>query len=197
MKYKAIIFDLFGVIVNEIGIEWLKQKFPLDVAIEIDGKYGPPLDKEEITVEEYFSILGNLTRLESEQIQNEWYSLVKINRDVVVLIETLKKKNFKMILLTNAYRKLLEHVVKEGNLARLFNEVVTSFEEKLVKPDPRIFKITLDRAGIDAGEAIFIDDRERNVKAGEELGIRSILFKDANSLEAELKKLGIINEVNA
>lgn len=67
-----------------------------------------------------------------------------------------------------------------------FRDVVVSGEEKLLKPDAAIYDLALARFGLEPHEAIFIDDNAANVAGAEAVGIRSVLFKDAEALRGEL-----------
>lgn len=81
---------------------------------------------------------------------------------------------------------------REAAIFDLFADIVVSGVEKMVKPDPAIYALALDRFGIDAREAIFIDDREENVRAAEALGIRGHVFQGAAPLEVELREIGLL-----
>ncbi len=59
------------------------------------------------------------------------------------------------------------------------------------KPKPKAFKKSLDLAGAKTNEAMFIDDRKKNVDAANELGIRSFLYTSLEQLKQDLKKSGI------
>ena len=73
-----------------------------------------------------------------------------------------------------------------------FRDIVVSGTERLVKPDPAIYRLALDRFGLDAGAAIFVDDRADNVAGAESVGLRGHLFTDAESLRRELEGLGLV-----
>jgi 2-haloacid dehalogenase len=73
-----------------------------------------------------------------------------------------------------------------------FRDIVVSGDEKLVKPDPAIYRLALDRFGLSAEDAVFIDDNAANIAGARALGIRSILFEDAEATRAELEAAGII-----
>ncbi len=73
-----------------------------------------------------------------------------------------------------------------------FRDIVVSGEERLVKPDAAIYRLALDRFGLRADEAVFIDDNAANVAGARALGIRSILFTDAVSARAALTAAGLI-----
>ena len=73
-----------------------------------------------------------------------------------------------------------------------FDDIVISGIERVVKPDPRIFRILLERNRIAAESAVFIDDVERNVVAATRLGIHGIHFRSPAELRAELAKVGLL-----
>lgn len=73
-----------------------------------------------------------------------------------------------------------------------FRDIVVSGDEKIVKPDAAIYALALDRFGLRADEAIFIDDNAANVTGAEAMGIRSVLFSDVNALRPELVSAGIL-----
>ena len=72
-----------------------------------------------------------------------------------------------------------------------FRDIVVSGDEKLVKPDPAIYHLSLARFGLEPHEAVFIDDNEANVLAARALGIRSIHFKDVHATRRELAESGL------
>ena len=59
----------------------------------------------------------------------------------------------------------------------------------IVKPDPAIYAHALKDLGITASEAIFVDDRQINIDAGESVGIKSILFTMTKNFINEFEKL--------
>jgi hypothetical protein len=67
-----------------------------------------------------------------------------------------------------------------------FRDIVVSGEEKLLKPDPAIYYLALDRFGLKPGEALFIDDRIINVEGAQAVGMHAHLFTDAEDLRARL-----------
>lgn len=73
-----------------------------------------------------------------------------------------------------------------------FRDIVVSGDERLVKPDAAIYQLALARFGLTPGEALFIDDNEANVAAAAALGIRSILFRDAQQVRTELRHVSLL-----
>ncbi|MEM9782443.1 MAG: HAD-IA family hydrolase [Pseudomonadota bacterium] len=74
----------------------------------------------------------------------------------------------------------------------LFTDVVVSGEVALMKPDPAIYRLLLERNGLTAGDCLFIDDSPRNVAAAEGVGMDAVLFTDAPALSAALAERGIV-----
>ncbi|MBV1900613.1 MAG: HAD family phosphatase [Kordiimonadaceae bacterium] len=73
-----------------------------------------------------------------------------------------------------------------------FDDVLVSGEEGLVKPDPEIYKLAMNRFGLVPENTIFIDDKPDNVAAAEQLGIVGHHFTDAPQLYAVLQKHGLL-----
>ena len=71
----------------------------------------------------------------------------------------------------------------------MMDGIVMSGEEKIGKPDLRIYQILLDRYGLNAEECVFIDDRQSYIYAGKQVGIRGILFKNCQQAREEFEQL--------
>jgi len=70
--------------------------------------------------------------------------------------------------------------------------VVVSGEERLIKPDPRIFKRLCERAGVAPAELVFVDDSARNIEAAQALGFHVHHFTDPAGLRPALAALGLL-----
>lgn len=77
----------------------------------------------------------------------------------------------------------------------LFRDIVVSGAEKLVKPDPAIYRLAIDRFGIDPARALFIDDRQDNIDSAIACGLQGHVFRDHATLEAELVARGVLENV--
>jgi len=62
----------------------------------------------------------------------------------------------------------------------------------VIKPDPRIFRILLERNGIDPASAVFIDDVAANAEAASQLGLHGIHFRSPDQLRRELAVIGLL-----
>ena len=70
--------------------------------------------------------------------------------------------------------------------------IVVSGDEKLVKPDPAIYHLALDRFGLDPAQTVFIDDNEANVAAAAAIGLIALHFTGELKLRGELTDLGLL-----
>ena len=72
-----------------------------------------------------------------------------------------------------------------------FDGIVISGEERLIKPDARIFALLLERYGLVPEQTVFIDDHAANVEAAAATGVIELLFVDGDTLRRDLRRLGI------
>ena len=102
------------------------------------------------------------------------------------LIRELKARGYGVYGLTNWSRETFPLVRDRYPVFRLLDGYVVSGEEMTMKPDPALYRILLDRYGLRGEECIFIDDNPRNAAGGVSLGIRGIVFHDAEQLRIDL-----------
>jgi 2-haloacid dehalogenase len=81
---------------------------------------------------------------------------------------------------------------REAELFDRFADIVVSGDELLTKPDAAMYRLALDRFGLEAGDALFVDDREDNVAGAQSVGMPALLFTDAETLRADLVNHGIL-----
>jgi len=73
----------------------------------------------------------------------------------------------------------------------MFDVTVFSCAEGTVKPEQKIYEILLNRLEVDASEAVFIDDTQEFINGAQNIGMKTILFENANQVISELTSLGI------
>ncbi len=106
--------------------------------------------------------------------------------------ELIDKGKYKHYALTNWQADLFNIALVRYDFLHWFDGRVVSGVEKTRKPFPEFYQRLLDRYNVDPANAVFIDDNARNVKAAEELGIKSLHFRSPEQLRAELQQLGLI-----
>jgi 2-haloacid dehalogenase len=109
----------------------------------------------------------------------------------VEILAALRAAETPLYAITNfSAEKWAEVQERFGFLAESFRDVVVSAHERLIKPDPAIYRVCLERNDLAAGDCIFIDDSPHNVAAADALGIDGILFTDPETLRSDLGERG-------
>ena len=103
------------------------------------------------------------------------------------LVGELKRAGYRLYVLSNMSREFIDFL-RRADVYALFDGEVVSCEEGTVKPEPRIYRILLDRYGLDPAETLFIDDRAANIAAAREAGIDGFRF-DPHDPEASCDAL--------
>ena len=99
-----------------------------------------------------------------------------VRTEVVEFCRTVRSRGFRTGLLTNNAREFEEFWVPLLPLDELFDDVVDSSAVGLRKPDPRIYELSLERLGVDAAAAVFVDDAPGNVVGAQAVGMRGVLI---------------------
>jgi putative hydrolase of the HAD superfamily len=118
----------------------------------------------------------------------DFRSWLSINPGTIEVLADLRAGRTALALLSNAGPDYGSYM-RNGPLGDFFAACYVSGELGLVKPQPEIYQHALDGLGIDAAEAVFIDDREVNVRGAQALGITGHLFTGVTALRAFLKSL--------
>lgn len=107
----------------------------------------------------------------------------------VELLKKVKGMGYKVYGLTNWSAEKIGIAYSRHDFFRLFDGIVVSGEEKVIKPDHRIYEILLERYGLNAEECVFIDDNQANIDAADCLGFRTIRFDNIGNVSSELSSL--------
>lgn len=112
-------------------------------------------------------------------------SLVDLQPSVDVLYE-MQAAGIPMYVLSNMSLVNAEFL-RSRQYFKLFEGIVISAEEKLVKPDAALFRLVLDRYQLDPSEVFFIDDSQPNIEAAEALGMQALHFHRSADCYAALR----------
>lgn len=124
---------------------------------------------------------------------DNWTTMLKgdIPENVAVL-RKLEHSDYELFGLTNWSEETFPYALKNYDFFKVFKDkIVVSGTEKLIKPNPEIWKILLNRYQIKAKESVFIDDNFKNIEVAENLGFICIHIKENTDLENELRDLGL------
>lgn len=110
----------------------------------------------------------------------------------VEILGELRARGVPLYALTNWSAETFPIAKRRFDFLAWFDGIVVSGEEKVIKPDPRIFRLLLDRYAIEAAAAVYIDDSARNAAAATALGLHGIHFTDPPALCRELETVGLL-----
>jgi 2-haloacid dehalogenase len=110
----------------------------------------------------------------------------------VVVLDRLRSSGVALYALTNWSAETFALSRRRFAFLDWFRGIVVSGQEHMIKPDPRIFALLLERYGIAPARAVFIDDSAANVAAAEAFGMHPIRFSAPARLATELQALGLL-----
>jgi putative hydrolase of the HAD superfamily len=203
-----VIFDLGGVIVElshrEMAAAMAERSADprfrdaaalLFAVFESDEALTRPFDEGKISPREFYELARRRfrLRLSFDEFVARWNRSFKENAGVTALIERLSP-GLHLFLLSNT--NPLHHAYLESRVAALrkMEQQILSYEVGHRKPSPVIFQAALERAGVSAEEAVYIDDIEEYVLAAGRLGMDGIVFRSAERLEEEFQRRGLIKD---
>jgi 2-haloacid dehalogenase len=108
------------------------------------------------------------------------------------ILKELKERNhYRLLALTNWSGETFPTAKRLFPFLSWFEGIVVSGEERMIKPDHRLYKVLFDRYMVAPHDSLFIDDSLPNVFVARELGMTAIHFNDPEKLEDELVGLGL------
>ena len=203
MEIKAIIFDLGGVLIDWnpsyvfdnmfVDEEKKKHFFENICTSDWNEKQDAGRSLKEATEE-----LVERHPEWKEYIQayyGRWTEMLggPINGTVEIFRQLKQQGQYKIYALTNWSAELFPIALERYDFLHWFDGRVVSGEEKMRKPFPEFYHLTLERFGLRAEETLFIDDNLRNVQAAEAIGIHCIRFESPQQLKDALLKQGILH----
>ncbi len=121
----------------------------------------------------------------NKNMKNELLSLYKFLTpypEVRGVLEDLKKKNFKLAILSNGTPDLLNELVENNKLDNLFDDLFSIEEVKIYKPDPSVYEIPIKKYKIKSDEITFLSANTWDVSGGGNFGYNSIWVNRHNSV---------------
>lgn len=112
-------------------------------------------------------------------------------KENVRVLEMLAPK-FPIYGLTNWSAETITTTYNEHDFFELIDGIVVSGDEKLIKPDPKLYQVLLDRYNLKAKESLFIDDNLKNIETAQDLGFHTIHVTKETNLEEEVKAMELL-----
>ena len=197
MTIRAVFFDLGGVILRteyQAPRQQLAERLGMEYddldRIVFDSETGIQAATGAITSRQHWeAVVKRLKRPmeELELIRDEFFAGDIIDRDILNFLRSLRGTH-KTGLISNNWSDLRDYLARE-KIIDAFDHIIISAEVGVAKPQPEIFRIALEQAGVKPEEAVFVDDFYANIEGCEKVGMKGIHFKDDQSAMQQLKEL--------
>ncbi len=201
MSYKNIIFDFGGVLVDWNPRYVYREYFNTEPEMEnflgniCTNKWNLEQDRGRSMAEgtailqrqypEYHDLISVFYDRWEEMLKSEIHENVE-------LLYSLRER-YELFGLTNWSAETISVAHRKYPFLAVFKGIVVSGEEKLVKPDRRIFELILERYKLDPVETVFIDDNIFNVEVAQQLGLTSVHCDSPFGLKEKLIKIKVIS----
>lgn len=187
MVIKAIIFDLFGVLVLP-GYTTLLNKFP-HLTQEINQLVNEN-DYGTLSRRQFYESMAELTNISVDTVKNYYRNDYSKDKNTINWVKQLKQTgNYKLGMISNVGHGWVEDFFSGQELNELFDEVILSSDVGLAKPAPRIFDIASERLEVPPVECVMLDDKLSNIEGANKAGMNGILYKSLNQAKLDLAKL--------
>lgn len=202
MAIKNIIFDFGGVLMDWNPRYFFKDYFNDDEKMEFFLKnvavddWNAEQDRGRTLKEGTEILIEKYPDWEKEvrAYYDNWTTMLR--SDIPKNVEVLRKladTDYELFGLTNWSHETFPYALANYDFFELFKgKIVVSGEEKLIKPDPKIWELLLDRYNIKAEESVFIDDNAKNIEVAKTLGFITVHVTAETDLQVELEKLGVV-----
>ena len=195
---KNIIFDFGGVLLDWNPRYHYKSYFNNDEEMEhfladiCNGEWNIRQDAGRPFAEAVKELQAKFPEY-AEAIQmydDDWEKMLKCELpESIDLLKELKFMGYGIYGLTNWSAEKIGYAFANYSFFSLFDGIVVSGVEKVVKPDRKIYEILLERYSLKPGECVFIDDNQDNVDMAKVLGINAIRFDNIGNVKEHLETL--------
>jgi len=203
-KIKCIAFDYGGVISKKQNDDIINKMCKIinissDVFSSIYTKERNNYDAGLINAEEYWARTLKLINIDIKSIDIkklidlDLQSWMDINEDTLRYVKSIKNK-IKTAILSNMIYGTLKDIVN-FEWFNDFNVCVFSCEEKVSKPDKKIYDILINRVNMDPEYILFIDDSPVNIEAAKKCGINTIRFINFDQMKKEIEDKFILESI--
>ena len=199
MGIQAVIWDLGGVLLRtedyaprQAAGAKVWHDAGGDRRIVFSGESGDRAQLGEISVEQHWENLRarlGLSPAEMQAFRDQFWGGDRLDTDLVAYIRQAAAEAIRPGYSATLFRTCRRVVTETWKFADAFDEMIISAEVGLVKPDPRIYHLALDRLGVVPEAAVFIDDFSRNVDGARAVNLNAIHFNDPQQARAELEDL--------
>ncbi|MBD3378235.1 HAD-IA family hydrolase [candidate division KSB1 bacterium] len=197
LTVKVVFFDIGGVLVHVDKMRMRQNLMSLTALDEIEfaqvleksNSFHKGFDKGMIQPPELYERFSDLVEKEFTYADfvKAYTDLFELNEPVMELAKSLKKNAF-ISIISNTDPLHYKRIDDDYGLSNWFENPILSYEHRVVKPSKEIYSAAIDAFGIDASDALFVDDLAENVQAAQEFGMEGIVYDHCKQLEKELLK---------
>lgn len=119
-------------------------------------------------------------------------TLTHVIEGTVAILEDLHAHGTPLYAITNWNQDKFRETRQRFDFLNRFRDIVVSGDERLIKPDPAIYHVLLQRNGLAARDCLFIDDSTKNVAGAEAIGMKAHHFTTPEDLLARLQADGLL-----
>jgi putative hydrolase of the HAD superfamily len=151
-----------------------------------------PFEEGRLTLDEYLqrAVFYAPRPFSPEDFKRFMFSLSKPKPQALEFARRLSGK-YLMGTVNNESRELNQYRIETFRLVEIFDLFVSSCFVASRKPDQRIYRLALDLTQHAAEECCFLDDRPVNIEAAAKVGMQTVLVKNSEQLQQDLKALGV------
>lgn len=198
MKYKNIIFDVGGVLLD---YDWqgamVKAGAKVDNVVSLGRKLlDDPVWKEfDLGIRPYDDVMDELCNKYSEHSEIIRYFLTHVENmplprpKVWEEVHRIKEKGYRLFILSNYCQKMFDCHAGTRPFIKDMDGIMVSYMVHVNKPDAGIYEALLEKYNLNPKESIFFDDKEENTEAARRLGIDAVTITSEECLLEELHKL--------
>ena len=197
-KIVSVIFDWGGVLIEDPRpgiLQYCSEAFgvPLIDYIPVHDLFLDDFHKGKIGEERFWQQIADKLGKSMPKTRPNWHEAFRSayvpKKEMFHVASRLHDKGYITALLSNTELPAVEFFHEQGY--NMFDVLVFSCVEGVMKPEREIYEITLERLGSKAGQAVFIDDRQDYIEGAEKAGINTILFENIDQVKDELVKLRV------
>lgn len=197
---KAVIFDVGGVLVRTTdrrGRDALETRLNLapgaSEQIVFNSEMGQKAQRGTISTAQLWHWVGEYLQLDAaalQAFQRDFWGGDRMDEPLVNWIRGLRPR-YQTAIISNALDNLHHVLTTLYPMADAFDLIIGSAYEKVMKPDPRIFLLTLERLGVAPHEAVFVDDFPHNIAGAEAVGMVGLHYQPGLDVPHALAELGV------
>ena len=195
---ESVIFDWGGVLIENPGpglVKYCSEALAVSKEdyIKANDKFAADFQKGLISEDRFWERMCGGLGVSKPKVSSLWIDAFKAayvpREEMFSLAAGLGKKGYKTAFLSNTEEPAMRYFHQFGY--DMFDVLVFSCAEGMSKPERRIYELTVERLGVEAGQSGFIDDKPEYRNGAKQAGLNTILFESVSQVKNELARFGV------